>query len=462
MTFKPESDTISSSTLSSLSSRHDFGKSLRGTVPRSSHGEWSPSSNRRDPIALLEKSNLGRLPNLIPIRYSRMLKSPFTFLRGAAVIMAADLATTPTTGIQVQAGGDCHLLNFGGYATPERNFVFDVNDFDETLPAPWEWDIKRLATSFVVALRYTQATEKDCYEAASMAAYSYRQHLREYAQMNPLDVWYSSIDAQVLCSFTHDIKHRQRIEQYGNKALTRTSAQALPKLTQMVHGQWQLVDKPPLIYHLPPNDFLATEVESVYMHYRSSLRDDLRVLLDRYRLVDIAIKVVGVGSVGTRCVVALLMTDANEPLFLQMKEARASVLEPYIAKSVYTNHGQRVVTGQRLMQAASDIFLGWTRSDSGHDFYVRQLRDMKIGIDIEKLSTSEMIGYATLCGWALARAHARSGDPATISGYLGNSNIFDRAIGDFAVSYANQTEGDYQALVDAVKSGRIEVSEEKV
>ncbi len=462
MTFKPESDTISSSILSSPTSRRDFGKSLRGTLSRSSQAEWSPSANRHDPIALLEKSNLGRLPNLIPIRYGRMLKSPFTFLRGAANIMAADLATTPTTGIQVQAGGDCHLLNFGGYATPERNFVFDVNDFDETLPAPWEWDIKRLATSFVVALRHTMAAEKNGYEAACMAAYSYRQHLHEYAQMNPLDVWYSRIDAQILGSFIHDTKQRQRIEQYGDKALTRTSAQALPKLTQLVYGKWQIVDKPPLIYHLPPDSVLEKEVESVYQHYRSTLRDDLRVLLDRYRLVDIAIKVVGVGSVGTRCVVALLMTDANEPLFLQMKEARASVLEPYTAKSVYQNHGQRVVTGQRLMQAASDIFLGWTRSDSGHDFYVRQLRDMKIAVDIEKLSVSEMIGYATLCGWALARAHARSGDPATISGYLGNSDVFDRAIADFAVAYANQTECDYQALVDAVKSGRISVSEDQV
>ncbi len=453
--------TISSSIAkhSSPAARLSFGKALRNTVPRSTHGNWNQSADRPDPIAALEASSQGRLPNLVPIRYGRMLKSPFTFLRGAAIVMAADLATTPTTGIQVQACGDCHLLNFGGYGTPERNLVFDVNDFDETLPAPWEWDIKRLATSVVVAGRHINLSAKNCSEAARMAACSYREHMSKYAQMNPLEVWYSRIDANVLRNFNHHAKHGQRIDQNVERALTRTSASALPKLTEVVAGQWRIIDKPPLMYHLPPDDLLEEEVESVYQHYCQTLRDDLQVLLNRYRLVDNVIKVVGVGSVGTRCVVALLMAADNEPLFLQMKEARASVLEPYAEKSIYQNQGQRVITGQRIMQAASDIFLGWTRSDRGHDFYVRQLRDMKMTIDIEDMSTSDLIGYSALCGWAIARAHARSGDPVTISGYLGKSDAFDGAIADFAVAYADQNERDHQALVAAVKSGRIKAIE---
>lgn len=441
--------------------RRAAGKALRDNVSRSTHADWNPSASRPDPIALLEASNAGRLPNLIPIRYGRMLKSPFTFLRGSAIVMASDLATTPTTGIQVQACGDCHLLNFGGYATPERNLVFDVNDFDETLPAPWEWDIKRLAASIVVAGRHIKVSEKNCFEAARAATCSYREHISNYATMSPLDVWYSRIDADVLRDLARDTEHYPRIDQHIEKALTRTSAQALPKLTKVVQGRRQIIDSPPLIYHLQPDDLLEEEVESVFWQYRSSLRDDLHVLLDRYQLVDIAIKVVGVGSVGTRCVVALLMADDNEPMFLQMKEARASVLEPYVGKSIYLNHGQRVVAGQRLMQAASDMFLGWCKSNRGHDFYVRQLRDMKVGVNIEDLSRDELRGYSVLCGWALARAHARSGDPAIISGYLGKSDTFDLAIANFAVAYANQTERDHQALVTAVKSGQITAIEEK-
>lgn len=463
MTTKQESGSIISSSSTrqpSPNERQASGKALRDTVPRSTHGDWHPPSDRPDPITLLEISSQGRLPNLVPIRYGRMLKSPFTFLRGAAIVMAADLATTPTTGMRVQAGGDCHLLNFGGYGTPERNLVFDVNDFDETLPAPWEWDVKRLAASVVVAGRHIKVSAKNCFEAAQAATRVYREHMSKYAHMGALEVWYSRIDADVLRHFVHNTKHHQLIDRHVERALTRTSAQALPKLTEIVHGQWRIVDNPPLMYHLPPDDFLEAEVESVHQHYLSTLRDDLHVLLDRYRLVDIAIKVVGVGSVGTRCVVALLMADDNEPLFLQIKEARASVLEPYAGKSIYQNHGQRVVVGQRLMQAASDIFLGWTRSESGHDFYVRQLRDMKTAVDIEELSTSELIGYSGLCGWALARAHARSGDPVMISGYLGKSDAFERAIADFAVAYADQTERDHELFVAAVKSGRIKAIEE--
>lgn len=456
----------SGSTFSSTTAKHSSpterqaaGKALRDKVSRSAQGKWNPPPERPNPIALLELSNQGRLPNLVPLRYGRMLKSPFTFLRGAAIVMAADLATTPTTGIRVQACGDCHLLNFGGYGTPERNIVFDANDFDETLLAPWEWDIKRLATSVVVAGRHIRMSANNCLQGALAAVRSYREHMCQYAQMGPLEVWYSRIDAEALRNLARNPKHLQRIEQQVGRALTRTSAQALPKLAQVVHGQWRIADNPPLMYHLPPDDLLEEEVESVYQHYRQTLRDDLQVLLDRYRLVDIAIKVVGVGSVGTRCAIALLMADNNEPLFLQMKEARASVLEPFAGKSIYQNQGQRIVAGQRLMQAASDIFLGWTRSDRGHDFYVRQLRDMKTNVDIEQLSTSELIAYSALCGWALARAHARSGDSVKIAGYLGKSDRFECAIADFAVAYADQTERDHQALVAAVKSGRIEAIE---
>jgi uncharacterized protein (DUF2252 family) len=453
--------TDSSPTPLSPRARQAIGKALRDRVSRSAHRDWKPADDRPDPIALLEESSEGRLPNLVPIRYGRMKKSPFTFLRGAAIIMAADLATTPTTGLQVQACGDCHLLNFGGFATPERNLVFDVNDFDETLPAPWEWDVKRLATSLVVAGRHIKASAKSSQEAALSAVRSYREHMGEYAQMSPLGVWYSCIDARVLREFSEGSGHRQRVEQQVEKALTRTSAQALPKWSESVHGQQRIKDNPPLMYHLPPDDLLEAEVESVFQQYRQTLRDDLHVLLDRYRLADIAIKVVGVGSIGTRCVVALLMADDNDPLFLQLKEARASVLEKHVGKSFYSNHGQRIVAGQRLMQAASDMFLGWTRSDRGHDFYVRQLRDMKTSVDIEKLSTAELIGYAALCGWALARSHARSGDPSKISGYLGRSETFDRAIADFAIAYADQTELDHQALLNAITSGRIQAIEEK-
>ncbi len=446
--------------MSSPSDRYAAGKALRESIPRSAHSEWSPPESRLDPITLLETSNEGRVSHLIPIRYGRMLKSPFAFMRGSAIIMATDLATTPTTDIRVQACGDCHLLNFGGYGTPERNLVFDVNDFDETLSAPWEWDLKRLATSVIIAGRHLKLSAKNSESAGRSVVSSYQEHIGKYAQMSPLEVWYSRIDADVLRNFDRHTPHRQRIDRYIERALTRTSAQALPKLTEVVHGQWRIADNRPLIYHLSPDDILEKEVESVYQQYRQTLRDDLQVLLNHFRLVDVAFKVVGVGSVGTRCVIALLMAEDNQPLFLQMKEARASVLEPYAGKSVYQNQGQRIVSGQRLMQAASDIFLGWTRSQGGHDFYVRQLRDMKIALDIEDLSASELISYSELCGWALARSHARSGDPATIAGYLGKSDVFEHAIANFAIAYANQNERDYQALVAAEKSGRITAIDE--
>ncbi|MGA7954267.1 MAG: DUF2252 domain-containing protein [Gloeobacterales cyanobacterium] len=444
----------------SLAERTAAGKALRDKVSRSSHADWKPAPNRPDPIALLEESNRGRLPELLPLRYGRMLTSPFAFLRGSASIMAADLSETAKTGITVQACGDCHLSNFGGYGTPERNLVFDVNDFDETLPAPWEWDVKRLAASIVVAGRSLKLSDKTSQEAALTAVQSYREHMNEYAQMTVLEVWYSHIGVESLLTFTRNTKEQKKLKQEVKQAHSLTPVLELHKLTEMVNGQRHFIDNPPLVFHPSPADPLAEEMLSVFHKYRKTLRDDWRVLLDHYHVVDVAMKVVGVGSVGTRCGVALLVAGHNDPLFLQIKEARASVLEPYAGKSVYENHAQRVVAGQRLMQAASDIFLGWTRGDSGHDFYLRQLRDMKTAVEVEGMSEADLHGYSNLCGWALARAHARSGDRVLISGYLGQKDIFDQAIANFAVAYADQTEQDYKGLVAAVKAGRLKAIRE--
>lgn len=433
-----------------------MGKALRERVPRSSHGEWQAAPNRPQPVAMLKESNQGRLLELVPIRYGRMLISPFAFLRGAANIMAADLSKTPKTGIKVQAAGDCHLSNFGGYGTPERNLVFDVNDFDETLSAPWEWDIKRLAASIAVAGRYLKLPDKINRAAAIAAVQSYREHLNEYAQMTALDVWYAHIGVESLLTFTNDDKELKKLKKEVEKARALKPALELHKLTETVKGQCRFRDNPPLVFHPSPGDPLAAEMLSVFHKYRKTLRDDARVLLDQYHIVDVAMKVVGVGSVGTRCGVALLVSGDDDALFLQIKEARASVLEPYAGKSTYENHAQRVVAGQHLMQESSDIFLGWTKGDSGHDFYLRQLRDMKISIEIEGMSETDLRGYSHLCGWALARSHARSGNRFIISGYLGHSDTFDRAIANFAVAYADQTERDYKALADAVAAGQIE------
>ena len=437
-----------------------WGKTLRGQVSRSSHREWQPATHRPDPIAMLEKSNQGRLPELVPIRYGRMLVSPFAFLRGAASIMAFDLSETPQTGIKVQTCGDCHLSNFGGYGTPERNLVFDVNDFDETLPAPWEWDVKRLAASIVVAGRSLKFSDKTSRTAVLAAVRSYRDRLNEYAQMTALDVWYAHIGVESLLTFTDRAKELKKLKTAVEKARALKPMLELDKLTETIAGQRRFIDNPPLVFHPALEDPLAVEMLSVFHKYRQTLRDDSRTLLDHYHIVDVAMKVVGVGSIGTRCGIALLVSADNDPLFLQIKEARASVLEPYVGKSSYQNHAQRVVAGQHLMQAASDLFLGWTKGDSGHDFYLRQLRDMKFSIEIEGMSEADLSGYAHLCGWALARSHARSGDRFAISGYLGRNDIFELAIADFAVIYADQNDRDYQQLVDAVKSGQIQAIDE--
>ncbi len=427
-----------------LADRRAFGKELRNTVPRSSHAEWTPASDRVEPMSLLEEQNRSRLAHLVPLRYARMAASPFTFLRGSAIVMAQDLAATPVSGIRVQICGDAHLSNFGIYATPERNQVFDVNDFDETLPGPWEWDIKRLAASIVVAGRtngFPAATNR---RAVMNCVQSYREHMWKYSDMRHLEVWYSRIDYESSLQFVRRA-FRWYIDKQREKSRQRSSVQAFPKLALEIDGRYHIKDDPPLITHLD-DQALIRELRGVVEAYKVSLQEDRQVLLSKYHYVDVAQKVVGVGSVGTRCYIVLLLgNDSNDPLFLQIKEAQASVLERHLGPSAYANHAQRVVNGQRLMQAASDAFLGWTRVGTT-DFYIRQLRDMKLSVSIESLVEEGFIEYCRFCGWALARAHARSADAAPISGYLGTSDVFDRALATFAETYADQTERDYAAF----------------
>lgn len=438
----------------SRSERMAAGKALRDTVTRQSHASWKPSRKRRDPIDVLEESNRDRVRELVPIRYGRMLRSPFTFLRGSAGLMAYDLSTTPNTGIRVQACGDCHLLNFGLFATPERNLVFDINDFDETLPAPWEWDVKRLAASFAVAARDNQLKEEEGRDAAIECVRAYREHLREYSKMSPLEVWYDRLDTETLIAMAPDAKAKKYREEFAEKARQRIGEHLFPQIAASVGGHPRLIDQPPVLFHVTEKG-ADERVREALEAYRSSLSDERRVLFDRYRLADFAIKVVGIGSVGTRCFVGLFFSAENHPLLLQFKEACPSVLEPYAGKSPYENHGQRVVTGQRLMQSSSDIFLGWTRSNLGYDFFGRQMRDMKFSVPLEGIAAKPLKRYAEYCGWTLARAHAKSGDAATISGYLGKSDAFDQAIGEFALAYADQSERDHAAMAAAERTGRI-------
>ncbi|MFL9936649.1 DUF2252 domain-containing protein [Paraburkholderia sp. RL18-103-BIB-C] len=441
--------------LRSRAERLAAGQALRDRVPRSSHADWTPSAQRRDPIEVLEESNQDRLPELVPIRYGRMLRSPFTFLRGSAALMAYDLATTPSTGLEVQACGDCHLLNFGLFATPERNLVFDLNDFDETLPAPWEWDLKRLAVSVAVAGRDGHVSDADSGKAVLECVRAYREHLRDYSRMNPLEVWYTRLDMNTLIAMAPDEKVKKTRQQLADKARQRVVENLFPKIAGEVAGRRRLVDQPPLLFHVSDPGF-EERVREALADYRQSLSDERRVLLDRYHLEDFAVKVVGIGSVGTRCFIGLFFDEEDHPLILQFKEERRSVLEPYAGKSHYDNQGQRVVMGQRLMQSSSDIFLGWLRGQRGYDFFVRQLRDMKMSAPAEEVSPAQLKRYAGLCGWTLARAHAKSGDATTISGYLGKGDAFDEAIGAFALAYADQTERDHAALVKAVHAGRLE------
>ena len=449
--------------LHSLSERMEVGRALRVTTPRESNAAWTPPAGRADPVELMLAGEAGRVESLLPIRHGRMAASPFAFFRGAAAIMAADLAATPATGYTVQACGDCHLLNFGAFATPERRVIFDINDFDETFPAPWEWDLKRLAASFVVAGRANRYKPGDARAAARTAVRSYGQHMAELASRRALDVWYSYLDWEELIEATQDTTLRRKRSAVLAKALERDAAAEFAKLGRMVDGRPRIKDAPPLIYHsneLTAPEWAAVITENV-AHYRESLAPDRRVLFDRYEMVDLAVKVVGVGSVGTNCGVALFFASEGDALFLQVKQVMPSVLEPYVGASPFGSEGERVVFGQRLMQAASDIFLGHIVDPRGIHYYVRQLRDVKIRPLIEIYTPGNMADYARSCGVALARAHARSGDPATIAGYIGKRPVLADAIAEFAVAYADQNEADHAALVTAVREGRVEAQFEE-
>ncbi len=451
------------------------GKAARKEVPRASHGTFEPAPHRRDVVDLLESQAATRVPELVPIRYGRMLVSPFTFYRGGALIMAADLAATPRSGLTVQCCGDAHLSNFGAFASPERRLVFDINDFDETLPGPWEWDVKRLAVSMIIAAQDNGFSEKVQERVVLDTVKEYRTAMAGFAAMKNLEVWYAHLDIEpTLQRFISQLKPAgktdkaiKRAEKAIAKARTRDSMSAFSKLCERVNGSSRIVAEPPLIVPIADlaegreREELFEELHDRLRGFRESLQHDRRVLLEQFELIDFARKVVGVGSVGTRAWIALLLgRDGGDPLFLQMKEAQASVLEEFLAPSEFSNHGERVVTGQHLMQASSDIFLGWVHVDAGldgqaRDFYGRQLKDWKGSAEIEQMIPEGMETYGRLCGWTLARAHARSGDRVAIAAYLGKGDTFDRAIVEFSKAYAEQNEKDYKALADAVKSGRV-------
>ncbi len=434
--------------------RYRWGKRLRQKVPRSSQAIWSPARDRPDPLELLARSDRRRVAELLPIRYGRMSLNPFAFLRGAADVMASDLASTPTTGLRVQLGGDAHLSNFGIFGTPERHEVFDLNDFDETLPGPWEWDVKRLATSFVAGGRAHALAPADCHRAALRAARSYRESMNSYAFERYLDIWYSHLDPEQVSAQVRR-GARRVIGRLARRARGRTVLHVFPKVVRKVGGGYRIRDVPPLIVHYPGR--WRQEITHVLIQrYLATIPEDRRMLLERYRIADVAQKVVGVGSVGTRCSVILLVgdRDTDDPVLLQSKQALPSALEPYAGPSTYANHGQRVVVGQHLIQQSSDSFLGWG-SIRSEDFYVRQLRDWKFFPDLDSMAPREWLGHAELCGAALARAHARTGDPAAISGYLGTKGTFEEAIARFAEAYADQTQRDYAEMMAAIRHGRL-------
>jgi uncharacterized protein (DUF2252 family) len=483
----------------SIQERKDRGKAARDRTPRSIHSGWGPAATRPDPVALLEAQNVAREPDLVPVRHGRMMISPLMFYRGAAVIMAADLKATPVAGLHVQLCGDAHLCNFGVFASPERTLVFDVNDFDETLPGPFEYDVKRLAASFAVAARGNGFSAAEVRESARACVASYRGSMASFARMRTMDVWYAHLEEEQAIGAVRGAlakveketkaakkgskKARQKAEERqkrarrgakeaeksGEKARTRDSLQALSKLGELAGGQYRIIGKPPIV--IPARDLavtygMSTElvdnlVREQFQAYRATLRDDRRRLLERFEIVDMARKVVGVGSVGSQAFIVLLQgRDVHDPLFLQIKEAMASVLEGYLPRSRYRQHGKRVVQGQRMMQAASDIYLGWTTApDTSRHFYWRQLRDMKGSADVESMTPPALTFYARTCGWTLARAHARSGDPVAIAEYLGDGDTFDKSITDFSERYAGQNELDYQEFLNAIRSGRLDVVE---
>jgi uncharacterized protein (DUF2252 family) len=441
-----------------------LGKKLREACPRVAHAIWRAPKDRADPVHLVLKAEKGRLPDLLPLRHGRMARSPFTFYRGAALTMASDLAPTPVSGIRVQCCGDAHLCNFGGFATPERRVIFAINDLDETLPAPWEWDVKRLAASFVAACRDNDLKDAVAKDVVMTAVRTYRESMAEFGQMKTLELWYVAMGADELIANIKDPAFRQRALKRLQRERARSLAEdVFPKLVEHKGEMPIIKDQLPTIFHLeghPPGE-VQKAVRDALAGYRDTLRASHRSLLDRYELRDAAIKVVGIGSVGTSCWVLLFMAGEGDPLFLQIKEARASVLEPFAGKSIFPNHGQRVVNGYRLMQPASDLFLGWTAGPRRH-FFVRQLRDIKISVRVETFGAPEMDLYATWCGRALALSHARSGSAALLSGYMGKSDAFDRALASFAVAYANQNEKDHAALKRAIRAGKIEAEFEEL
>jgi uncharacterized protein (DUF2252 family) len=452
--------------------RSDRGRAARAQIPRESHAMFERPSDRPDPLSLLAAQAESRVPELIPVRWGRMLASPFSYYRGAALPMACDLTATPVSGLPVQACGDAHLSNFGIFGSAERRLVFDINDFDETLPGPWEWDVKRLAASMEVAARDNGFSGKERRQIVSATVAKYRQAMRDFAQMTNLDVWYAHADMERLLADRQALlsKKQRKLASKGlAKAKTRDSMQEVAKLTRIVDGRPRIISDPPLIVSI--DDLLPRQMDrkafeaqltDLLSKYRRTLETDRRHLFEEFEFADMARKVVGVGSVGTRCwIVLMLGRDESDPLFLQVKEAEESVLSHFVGASKYPNQGQRVVAGQRLMQASSDIFLGWQRNEAGldgkqRDFYVRQLRDWKFSIDVQAMIPYGMQLYGQLCGWTLARAHARSGDRIAISAYLGGSDVFDQAIAQFAAAYADQNERDYQSLVQAVKDGQID------
>ena len=436
--------------------RRKQGKALREKCPRAAQGEWKPRSKSQDIIKLLEESDADRIAGLIPVKYQRMSVSAFTFFRGTAIIQARDLASAPVSGITVQACGDCHLANFGGFASPERVLVFDINDFDETFPGPWEWDVKRLGASLILAARDRGFSKTVADRAVRAAAASYREHMAEFAEMKVLDTWYAQVSIDAIRDyFRKDEDLSARLSKKVKQAHKQTSEAVIPKLTAVVDGLRKIKDNPPVIYHVHEfaRNFEKQRVKFTE-EYKQSLQPDRRHLYERYHYQDSAIKVVGVGSVGTRCYLSLLLADDDDPLFLQVKEARRSVLESPRGKSRYAHQGLRVVEGQRVMQAASDIFLGWARTKE-HDYYLRQFRDMKVSAEVETFRPGTLVGYASLCGWTLARAHAKAGDAAMIAGYLGANDQFDDALAQYSEAYADQAERDFETFQAAIRSGRL-------
>ena len=457
----PDSPAIEVHAHPTVEERHERGRAAREQTPRSSHAEWAPAPDRPDPVDVLTAQDATRLQSLVPIRHGRMAVSPFTFYRGAAAIMAGDLASTPVSGLDAQLCGDAHRANYGAFASAERNLVFDVNDFDETLPGPWEWDVKRLAASVALAGRSNGFGHHKTSEAVSASVAGYRTAMAHFAEQATLDVWYSELSVDKLEAALTKKSDRKRLSKSAAKARSKTSLKAMAKLTERVDGVLRIASAPPLI--VPLRDLVSEDGEELRRQvahswdlYRNSIRDDRKALLGRYHLVDIALKVVGIGSVGTRCMIALFVgRDDGDPLFLQVKEAEASVLEAHLAPSTYDSPGERVVQGQRLIQASGDIFLGWSSSEGGHHYYWRQFHDMKGSADVETMGPRRLRGYANICGWTLAHAHARSGDPIAIAGYLGKGSSFDRALTEFAFTYADQNDLDYAAMSAAIDDGRI-------